>query len=383
MSNALRILHIIPALGRGGAERLVLNLAHQLQNAGHHVAIFTFSNLNEYPHLSEGITIKSIAAQVHYSLSNKTIADTRAFDAAIKQFNPAIIHTHLLEAELVVQYNPLPNVVYVSHWHGCPEQLREQPWWAFMKRDAWWKWNIKRQLKAAYQRSNSHFLCISDYMQAFVMNALHVAPSQCSIISNAVDTHLFRPQHVEKPPTPFRLVTMGKLNENKNQQFLIRVLAQLLEQQIAVELTILGAGPQQRQLEQLSADLNVAHAVHFRGSVSNPQDYINQADVLVHAAHFEAFGLVLIEAMACGKPVVCFNHGGPAEVVQHEHTGLLVEPYNLNAFCEAVSRLATDTHMHQQLSKQALAFSKQFSLVHYTQKVEALYQRLLARQPNA
>ena len=217
-------------------------------------------------------------------------------------------------------------------------------------------------------------------MKAFVVEHLDANPADCTIISNAVDTDLFSPKSIESNDSTFHLIAVGKLNYNKNQQFLVRVVAELLKNGIQSDLTLLGSGAEEPKLKALATELGVADRIFYPGTVDNPQDYLNQADLLVHASHYEAFGLVLLEAMACGKPVVCFNDGGPAEVAVDGLNGFVVQRNDLDGFSQAVTKLAKDKDLYSKMSSDALEFSQKYGLKQYAQKVFSLYERLLSER---
>ncbi len=374
----MRILQVVPSLIRGGAERLVLNLTKELESLGHEVKIFALHDENLYRSLHSKTEVMITPARVSYSLLGSDASDTVVFDQAVREFDPQIIHSHLIEAELISRHNPYQKAIYISHWHGCPEMLRKVPLSAFLKKDTWWNWNVKRNLIRGYKECNNHFLCISEFMKHWVIEHLDADPKACSIINNAVDTSLFRPMEVVTDDSAFHLIAVGKLNHNKNQQFLVRVVAELLKFGVESDLTLLGSGAEESKLKQLASELGVSNRIHYPGTVDNPEIYLNKADLLVHASHYEAFGLVLLEAMASGKPVVCFNDGGPAEVAVDGHNGSVVKRNDLKGFTEAVAKLAQDKNLYSELSRNALKFSAKYGLKQYADKVLTLYEKLLS-----
>ncbi len=376
----MRILQVVPSLIRGGAERLVLNLTQQLEARGHEVKIFALHDDNLYKSLGSKTEVVITPARVSYSLLGQDTSDTEGFDRAVQDFNPDVIHSHLIEAEFISRHRPYKHAVYISHWHGCPEMLRKPPLTAFLKKDTWWNWNSKRNLINGYRACNNHFLCISEFMKEFVIDHLDAKPEHCTIINNAVDTALFQPGPNHSLGSPIHLIAVGKLNYNKNQQFLVRVVAKLKELGVESDLTLLGSGAEEENLKTLATSLGVLEKIIFPGTVDDPEHYLRQADILVHASHYEAFGLVLIEAMACGKPVVCLNDGGPSEVAVDGENGFKVKRDDLTAFTEAVNKLATDQKLYTQMSSNALEFSKKFGLAQYADKVEALYDKLLSER---
>lgn len=376
----MRILQVVPSLIRGGAERLVLNLTQELEAQGHEVKIFALHDENLYRSLHSKTEVVITPARVSYSLLGQDTSDTKGFDKAVRDFDPQIIHSHLIEAELISRHKPYEKAVYISHWHGCPEMLRKVPLSAFLKKDTWWNWNVKRNLIRGYKECNNHFLCISEFMKEWVIEHLEADPKACSIINNAVDTGLFRPMEVERDDSAFHLIAVGKLNYNKNQQFLVRVVAELMKIGVESDLTLLGSGAEEPKLKQLATELGVGERIHYPGTIDDPEIYLNKADLLVHASHYEAFGLVLLEAMACGKPVVCFNDGGPAEVAVDRHNGFVVKRDDLKGFSEAVAKLAQDKNLYAELSRNALEFSTKYGLKQYADKVLALYEKLLSER---
>ena len=374
----MRILQVVPSLIRGGAERLVLNLTKELEAQGHEVKIFALHDENLYRSLHSKTEVVITPARVSYSLLGSDASDTVVFDQAVRDFDPQIIHSHLIEAELISRHNPYQKAIYISHWHGCPEMLRKVPLSAFLKKDTWWNWNVKRNLIRGYKECDNHFLCISEFMKDWVIEHLDADSKACFIINNAVDTSLFQPIEVETDDTAFHLIAVGKLNHNKNQQFLVRVVAELLKLGVEPDLTLLGSGAEEPKLKQLASELGVGNRIHYPGTVDNPEIYLNKADLLVHASHYEAFGLVLLEAMASGKPVVCFNDGGPAEVAVDGHNGFVVKRNDLKGFTVAVAKLAQDKNLYSELSRNALEFSAKYGLKQYADKVLALYEKLLS-----
>ncbi len=227
-----------------------------------------------------------------------------------------------------------------------------------------------------YTVCNNHFICVSDYIKEFVENDLGMEPSQCTVINNPIDTHRFYPTGSSNNTKILKLITVGKLNLNKNQKYILTVVKRLVDLGINTELTVVGDGDQMDSLRSFSTSLSISDRVKFVGSVEAPETYINQSDILLHASIFEAFGLVLIEAMACGKPVVCIDRGGQGEIVRNGYNGFKTKPDDVNAFVEAIVRLRNDKQLYNQISTNALEYSSEFGLEAYGATIIDFYQRL-------
>jgi glycosyltransferase involved in cell wall biosynthesis len=145
-----------------------------------------------------------------------------------------------------------------------------------------------------------------------------------------------------------------------------------------VFLDIFGDGPERDQLQSQIEQLNLQKHITLHGIVDNPEVQINQAHVMVHSAWHEPFGLIFIEAMACGIPVVSFNTGGPAELIKNGKNGFLVQKDDLNGFTNKVKQLYENRDELQVLGKKGIENAAKFGLNEYAKKVETLYEGRLA-----
>lgn len=124
MSNRLKILHVIPNLCKGGAERLVIDICSELGNRPNiDVQLITFSDLNLYPRDTPKVNNTVINVGVQLSILKKDKIDVSALQLAIDSFAPDIIHTHLFYAELVTRLCVYPKAQWFSHCHDNMIQL--------------------------------------------------------------------------------------------------------------------------------------------------------------------------------------------------------------------------------------------------------------------
>jgi len=374
----MRIAQIIPALPKGGAERLVLNLCRQLSIRGHDVLVISFTHENKYFDLSSGCNIKVIRSKIHYSILGASVIQTAEYNRIIDDFKPDIIHSHLIDAELVSRNRTSNSIRYVTHWHGCPELINPIPINKIFSKDTMWKWNTKRILKKQYRDCRNHFLCISGFIKGYVQKNLGINENDISVLHNAIDLGLFRPIPIKKK-AGFRLINIGSLQSNKNHMFLLALMRKLINAGYDdLYLDIYGEGPELNRLLEEKTKLGLDEKVVFHGIVDNIEEQLNQAHVLVHSAWHEPFGLILVEAMACGIPVISFNTGGPAELIKEGFTGYLTEKDDLETFADRVTMLYGDMEKLDLLGANGQKFAQSFGLEAYTQQVESLYEKLLS-----
>ena len=132
------------------------------------------------------------------------------------------------------------------------------------------------------------------------------------------------------------VVAAGRLTKEKDFATLLRAVA-LVQREREVRLMILGEGIERQQLEALASDLAIATTVALPGFVANPFRYMRRAAVFVLSSRSEGFGNVLVEAMACGTPVVSTDcPSGPGEILQGGRFGRLVPIGDAKAMADAI-----------------------------------------------
>ena len=194
---------------------------------------------------------------------------------------------------------------------------------------------------------------------------------------------------------------VGRFDVRKGVETLVRACAQLKEGIVSkgtgsiaakpanLRLVIVGGsnpngadGMERERIEQLVQSMGLAEQTVFAGQIGHTQLplYYTAADVCVIPSHYEPFGLVAIEAMACGTPVVASDVGGLKFTVVPDETGLLVPPQNTEAFAQAIERVLSDKLWARKLSRQApIRVQQNFSWSGVAVRLSDLYRRLLAQ----
>lgn len=146
-----------------------------------------------------------------------------------------------------------------------------------------------------------------------------------------------------EPGEQFRFINVALLTENKGVHDLIRAFAQAFPGDSSVNLDLGGYGVERPRLESLAADLGVAERIRFLGALDRDQvaDAMACADAFVLASRYETFGVVVIEALALGKPVIATRCGGPDSIVREED-GLLVPSDDIDALAVALRQMRAD-----------------------------------------
>ena len=197
------------------------------------------------------------------------------------------------------------------------------------------------------------------------MRALSIAPDRLHLMRNGVDPLRFQPQPQAQMRAELGLagspivLAVGNLHEHKGQRLAIAALALLRAQHPQARLVIVGDGPDAPALRAQAAALGLADQVTFAGLVPNAElsRWYSAADVLVLGSSREGWPNVLLEAMACGTPVVATAVGGIPEVVQDAAIGRLVAQREPAAFAAAIHDLLASRPDRQRVRAYAEGFS--------------------------
>lgn len=148
----------------------------------------------------------------------------------------------------------------------------------------------------------------------------------------------------------FRLVHVGRLDPQKNHDLLLDACVELKRRGLRVSLALVGEGHDRHRIENRISELDISGEVTLVGERRNPFPWIKAADSLILTSHFEAFALVLVEAMVCGTPVVAVDcPAGPREVLGNGEYGLLVPSNDVIALADAVEKIMADPDLRQKL----------------------------------
>ncbi len=172
-----------------------------------------------------------------------------------------------------------------------------------------------------------------------------------------IDLERFRPRTVASPYAPDDIVvgTVKTLAEKYGTEYLVRAFALVKARHpgLPLKLLLVGGGPQEAALRQLVAALGLEAVTRFTGRVGHAEvaDYQNMLSVSVSVStqDSESFGVAVLEASACGKPVVVSSVGGLPEVVEDGVTGLVVPPRDPQRTAEAIERLVTDAALRARM----------------------------------
>lgn len=340
MSHPLHIAFAIPSLIGGGSQRIVTTLANAFAKRGHQVDLLLTK--------ARGPFLQRVDPRVfiHSFDRERTLQTTPLLATTLRHRRPDILITASLSAYVAaygattwlrIQGSPLPSLCPTIH--SLPN-IKARAFDGLRTR-------ILMHVARATLADADALVAVSESVARELRRFVGEPPEHVSVIHNPFDVKAIQTEARAAPLHEwFRehrpiVVAVGRLRPEKRISTLLRAMARLPENHGARAL-ILGKGPQRSSLESLREKLGLTEKTAFIGFVSPPYPYISEADLLVLPSPAEAFGNVVVEALACGTPVLAaHDSGGPSEILAPLESEY--DPYFLANAPAALADAITDT----------------------------------------
>lgn len=371
----------------GGLAHVVCEVSRALVQEGNHVDVITVSDENlPAEELSEGITVHRVApyhgrplnffAWVHQL--NLAMLEKGVILCRQKEFDLVHAHDWLVayagRALKHIFHLPLIASIHATEFgrsgglHNEDQRyIGDVEWW--LTYEAW------------------RVICNSRYMRDEVESVFNLPPDKVEIIPNGIRPAAFRVATLDPAvrkrfaaPEEKIIFFIGRLVREKGVQVLLEALPMIRDRYPLVRAVVAGRGPYEEELHRAALSLGVDRFVTFAGYID--EETRNQlyahADVAAFPSLYEPFGLVALEAMATGTPVVVGNTGGFAETVRHGVNGIRAEAGSAADLARQVTALLDDPKLARRLSRQALRdVEERYTWSSLGRRYEELYQKIV------
>ncbi|NEQ23910.1 MAG: glycosyltransferase [Microcoleus sp. SIO2G3] len=255
-----------------------------------------------------------------------------------------------------------PKLVISTHVNFIPvacwlKQVAGIPYWVVAHGTE--AWTIKRPGLQKALHDADRILAVSGYTRDRLLKEQNLNPDKISLLPCTFEVSRFqiapKPQHLlsryqlaaEQPI----ILTVGRLDSSdryKGYDKILQALPQIRRQIPNVHYILVGQGSDRPRIEQLITQLKLQHCVTLAGFIPDEEmcDYYNLCDVFAMPSKGEGFGIVYLEALACGKPILGGNQDGAIDAFCHGKLGALVEPDDLNAIAQTLIQILQGNYLH-------------------------------------
>lgn len=275
--------------------------------------------------------------------------DARFFSKLVRDLRPDCVISNFAASNVMMLVASARGVRCRIDWyHTLSDQIRLDLDGTLRRLNG----GLQRIRKRLVYRAATHVISNTRCAERDLQRVFGVPARKTAVLYYAIEDPGFDGR---QPRMPFRVICPGRLDVSKGQEEAIRALALLVRRIPEIAMEFLGDGPQKNAYLGLARELGVADRCVFRGAVP-PQEVhraMRSGAVTLVPSRSEAFGLVNIESMASGTPVIASRTGGVSEIVRHADDGLLVPPGNAEAIAQALTRLLLNPSLRERMGAQA------------------------------
>jgi L-malate glycosyltransferase len=361
----------------GGSGVVATELGIELARRGHEVHFITYAQPFRLPYFIERIFYHEVEVPSYPLFEHPpyNLALSVAMQNVVEQHDLDLVHAHYAvphatSAWLAKQMLGRDAFRIVTTLHGTDITLVGQ--------DP----SYQSITRFSIQRSDG-LTAVSDYLRQETIKHFDVRPERIVTIPNFVDLAKYArgayPCHRSKLARPGeKIVThISNFRAVKRTDDVVRIFAGIVAT-LPARLLLVGDGPERARAQQLAEDLGIADSVLFLGKQTSVTELLACSDLFLLPSESESFGLVALEAMACGVPVVATRTGGVPEVVEHGHSGYLAPIGATAEMATAGIELLSDADRWRHASAAARHDAERFSTDLVIPRYERLYQEILA-----
>ena len=369
MSTNMKIVILIarfPPSYLGGAEIAVYNLAKQLSKLKHEVHVITMSDPNSPDENTQDDFFLHRIKTIEIPLLRNIVFSIRSL-YLMKTIKPHVVHSQTISI----------------HNAGLPAFLAKKilkiPYIAWGRGSDIYLYRHEKQFKRIILKNSNAAIALTDDMKEAMQNIWNMP---ICVIPNGIDLEKFNTLRKSKMHSTKIaesddkvILFVGRLHPIKGLAYLIKAMKIIHQRYPKSRLLIVGDGDERDNLNMIVKNSNLNECVTFIGKVPNKSipEYMALADILVLPSLSEGFPVVILEAMACGLPIVATKIRGNQEIIKDWDNGFLVEPRNSENITEKVLLLLKDDQLRRIIAGKNIEVAKRYSWESVARRVEEIY----------
>lgn len=362
-----RVLHVIDSLDLGGAQVVLENLIRHGDSSRFEFEVAAMHGRGQMWDRLAALGVPMHSLSFHHKVP--LYVPRLAWKCVTRGYN--VVHTHLLAANVIAK--PVAAMcgvrVRINHDH-CNDKLTDPR-----------KWTLPADTYT--NLLSTHIVAVSESTRDFLVRHERVAEEKVTTIHNGIDTGIYRPRPEQRdtarrawglPEDAFVVAGVGRLTHQKNFELFLEIAAQVPN----AHFVIGGTGEDETALRAQVARLGIGGRVKFLGYVGDMPSLWPALDCLLLTSRYEGLPITILEAMACGVPIVASNLDGMREILRNGENAALIPADDQLAFVEAVRGFIERPESSSRLATSALmTVRRDYSAAKMARAVEAIYLRYL------
>jgi glycosyltransferase involved in cell wall biosynthesis len=377
----ITVLCFISSLAGGGAERVMVDLLSNIDRSRFEptlVLLYPYEDSPYKQNLPQDLRVvvvdrksDSVPAKLRQAL---------AFFQAVRKEKPDVILSMLTHNNIMALLSGLLfriRVIACEH-NTLSEVTKTEEGGKIMGMP------VALMVKTLYRFADK-IIAVSEGIKSDLISAFRLSPDAVQTIYNPVDLDRFRSLLHDSPVHPFFteqkpvVIAMGRLTQQKGFDMLLKAFSRVLSAADA-RLVIMGEGPQRTSLEELVKELGIEEKVSLSGFQRNPYAMLAHSDIFVLSSRYEGLPMAMLEAMACGLPVIATDcRSGPREILQNGECGNLVPVGNEAAMADAILELLEDSTQRERLSEHGKERVKEY----LAPEIVRQYEEIICREASS
>lgn len=367
-----KVLFFIPNLGNGGAEKVLVNLANNLDKSKYDVTVQVL--------FDGGVNVQFLNPDVKYKYVFKKIIKGNV--KLFKIFSPELLYKLFIKEKYDIAVAYLEGVAsrIIS---GCPDKDTKKVSWIHIEQKNMQTLAISFrnsiEAKKCYD-SFDNVICVSEYVQKDFIGILDFA-GHTEVLYNTNETDQIVEKSKEKAPIKtdddyVNICAIGTLSPRKGFHKLAKIHKRLLDEGVKQRVYVLGEGPYRSELEAIIKENNIQDTFILLGYDTNPYKYLKACDLFVCASEAEGFSTVVTESLIVGTPVVTTRCSGMEEQLGYNNEYGVVTDNNEQALYEGIKEMLTKEGCLEYYADKALQRGRRFNKEITVKAVEDMFEKL-------
>jgi glycosyltransferase involved in cell wall biosynthesis len=368
----IKVIHLVEELTIGGLEKILTSIVLNLDKKKYNVSVWCLREGGFFANklIKEGFDVKILNI-----LTSRNPLSIYKLYKLLKNCKFDIIHTHAYSAGTIGRMSAfLAGIpIIISHNHSVYDYYNR--YYHFVE----WLLSL----------ITDRIICISDIVNRFANETQRINAKKLMTIHNGIDSEYTVSEkrtsglrkELDIPVDHSVICTIAHMEEHKGIKYFLESASLLLQSRNDISFLLVGEGALKEELKILCADLKIEKNVIFAGERSDIPEILSLTDIFVLPSLREGLPLTILEAMACGKPVIATNVGGVPEVVKDGVSGILVPPKDTEALHSAMNELLGNREKLKKMGYNGKRVCNvSFDSKTMTGKIEDLYDSLMYKK---